>query len=169
MLTAAPFAAAAEADQVTINVANITDFHGRLKYNPSTTTVKDAAGNPGALDQPLDGSRGGAQAEDLGGNGGLGLRAVLAVDPAVVMTRPAQGALDVLQRRHLGAGAGRGQFDGARRLQRLAQVVGRQDGREAAHPLGPAEGRRATRRDSARGGLAAVNAPGPALPRLRGI
>ena len=46
VLTAAPFAAAAEADQVTINVANITDFHGRLKYNPSTTTVKDAAGNP---------------------------------------------------------------------------------------------------------------------------
>lgn len=46
VLTAAPFAAAAEVDQVTINVANITDFHGRLKYNPSTTTVKDAAGNP---------------------------------------------------------------------------------------------------------------------------
>ena len=33
VLTAAPFAAAAEADQVTINVANITDFHGRLEYN----------------------------------------------------------------------------------------------------------------------------------------
>lgn len=33
VLTAAPFAAAAEADQVTINVANITDFHGRLKEN----------------------------------------------------------------------------------------------------------------------------------------
>lgn len=31
VLTAAPFAAASEADQVTINVANITDFHGRLK------------------------------------------------------------------------------------------------------------------------------------------
>ena len=35
VLTATPFAAAAEADQVTINVANITDFHGRLKANPS--------------------------------------------------------------------------------------------------------------------------------------
>ncbi|MCG7296323.1 bifunctional metallophosphatase/5'-nucleotidase [Corynebacterium afermentans] len=33
VLTAAPFVAAAEADQVTINVANITDFHGRLEYN----------------------------------------------------------------------------------------------------------------------------------------
>lgn len=33
VLTAAPFAAAAEADQVTINVANITDFHGRLEEN----------------------------------------------------------------------------------------------------------------------------------------
>lgn len=33
VLTAAPFAAAAEADQVTINVANITDFHGRLEAN----------------------------------------------------------------------------------------------------------------------------------------
>lgn len=37
VLTATPFAAAAEADQVTINVANITDFHGRLKANLSTT------------------------------------------------------------------------------------------------------------------------------------
>ncbi|OFT58297.1 hypothetical protein HMPREF3151_05740 [Corynebacterium sp. HMSC05H05] len=36
VLTAAPFAAAAEADQVTINVANITDFHGRLKANLTT-------------------------------------------------------------------------------------------------------------------------------------
>lgn len=35
VLTATPFAAAAEADQVTIDVANITDFHGRLKANPS--------------------------------------------------------------------------------------------------------------------------------------
>ena len=35
VLTAAPFAAAAEADQVTINVANITDFHGRLKESKS--------------------------------------------------------------------------------------------------------------------------------------
>ena len=33
VLTAAPFAAGAEADQVTINVANITDFHGRLEEN----------------------------------------------------------------------------------------------------------------------------------------
>ena len=33
VLTAAPFVAAAEADQVTINVANITDFHSRLEYN----------------------------------------------------------------------------------------------------------------------------------------
>ena len=31
VLTATPFAAAAEADEVTIDVANITDFHGRLK------------------------------------------------------------------------------------------------------------------------------------------
>ena len=37
VLTATPFAAAAEADQVIINVANITDFHGRLKANLSTT------------------------------------------------------------------------------------------------------------------------------------
>lgn len=37
VLTATPFAAAAEADQVTIKVANITDFHGRLKANLSTT------------------------------------------------------------------------------------------------------------------------------------
>ena len=37
VLTATPFAAAAEADQVTIDVANITDFHGRLKANLSTT------------------------------------------------------------------------------------------------------------------------------------
>ncbi|WP_288864642.1 bifunctional UDP-sugar hydrolase/5'-nucleotidase [uncultured Corynebacterium sp.] len=37
VLTATPFAAATEADQVTINVANITDFHGRLKANLSTT------------------------------------------------------------------------------------------------------------------------------------
>ncbi len=37
VLTATPFATAAEADQVTINVANITDFHGRLKANLSTT------------------------------------------------------------------------------------------------------------------------------------
>ena len=35
VLTATPFAAAAEADEVTIDVANITDFHGRLKANPS--------------------------------------------------------------------------------------------------------------------------------------
>ena len=37
VLTATPFAAAAEADEVTIDVANITDFHGRLKANLSTT------------------------------------------------------------------------------------------------------------------------------------
>mgnify|MGYP002711981520 FL=1 len=35
VLTSAPLAAAAEADQVTINVANITDFHGRLEANLS--------------------------------------------------------------------------------------------------------------------------------------
>lgn len=35
VLTATPFAAAAEADEVTIDVANITDFHGRLEANPS--------------------------------------------------------------------------------------------------------------------------------------
>ena len=33
VLTATPFVSAAEADQVTIDVANITDFHGRLKAN----------------------------------------------------------------------------------------------------------------------------------------
>ena len=33
VLTAAPIVSAAEADQVTINVANITDFHGRLEAN----------------------------------------------------------------------------------------------------------------------------------------
>ena len=37
VLTATPFAAAGEADQVTIDVASITDFHGRLKANLSTT------------------------------------------------------------------------------------------------------------------------------------
>lgn len=33
VLTATPFAATAETDQVTISVANITDFHGRLEAN----------------------------------------------------------------------------------------------------------------------------------------
>ena len=33
VITVAPFAGAAEADQVKIRVANITDFHGRLEAN----------------------------------------------------------------------------------------------------------------------------------------
>lgn len=36
VLTAVPFAGAAEADQVKISVANITDFHGRLEANVQT-------------------------------------------------------------------------------------------------------------------------------------
>lgn len=46
VMAGVPFAGAAEADQVQIRVANITDFHGRLAYNPTMTTVKDADGNP---------------------------------------------------------------------------------------------------------------------------
>lgn len=44
VLTGAPLAAAAEADQVTINIANITDFHGRLVENRDEMGAANVAG-----------------------------------------------------------------------------------------------------------------------------
>ncbi|MGV0434113.1 bifunctional metallophosphatase/5'-nucleotidase [Corynebacterium ureicelerivorans] len=44
VLAATPFAAAADADQVTINVANITDFHGRLEASDKELGAANIAG-----------------------------------------------------------------------------------------------------------------------------
>lgn len=61
VLTGLPFAGAAEADQVKISVANITDFHGRLEANYTQKTVgKDENGKDVKVDDPTNGDEMGA-------------------------------------------------------------------------------------------------------------
>ena len=88
---------------------------------------------------------GGAQAHDLGGDGGLRHRAVLAVDRAVVMAGPTQRALDILKRRH-GQRLGIRGLDDAGGRRRAGDGNGAHLGRGrqkgvARHCLGIPEGR----------------------------